>query len=162
MNRIKLYTLGVYGTTAAEFFRKLLDNRIDVFCDIRARRAVRGADYAFANAARLEAKLEELKIAYIPVKELATPPDIQKRQRKIDAEAGVGQRQREQLSPAFAAAYTKAVLESFDFDQLVQRLKELRARRVALFCVEKFPAACHRSLVAERLHALYGYSIVHL
>jgi uncharacterized protein (DUF488 family) len=159
---MKFYTLGVYGTTEAEFFRKLLGNRIGVFCDIRARRAVRGADYAFANAARLETKLEKLKIAYIPVKELATPPNIQKLQRQIDAKAGVSQRQREQLSPVFAAAYTKTVLESFDFDQLIQQLKALQARRVALFCVEKSPAACHRSLVAERLHALYGYSIVHL
>jgi hypothetical protein len=75
---MKFYTLGVYGTTEAEFFQKLLDNRIDVFCDIRARRAVRGADYAFVNAARLEAKLEKLKIAYIPVKDLATLPDIKK------------------------------------------------------------------------------------
>jgi uncharacterized protein (DUF488 family) len=79
---MKIYTLGVYGTKEAEFFRKLLDNGVDVFCDIRARRAVRGADYAFANAARLEAKLGKLKIAYLPAKELAAPPDIQKRQNK--------------------------------------------------------------------------------
>ncbi len=159
---MKFYTLGVYDTAEAEFFRKLLDNRIDVFCDIRARRAVRGAVYAFANAARLEAKLEKLKIAYMPVKELAAPPDIQKRQRQIDAKANVSQRQREQLSPVFCAAYTKAVLEPFDFIQLVQQLQDLQAERVAFFCVEKVPAACHRSLVAERLHNLYGYSIVHL
>jgi uncharacterized protein (DUF488 family) len=159
---MKVYTLGVYGTPEAEFFRKLLDNRIDVFCDIRARRAVRGAVYAFANAARLEAKLVELKIAYMPIKELATPPDIKKLQKQVDAKANVGQRQREQLSPIFAAAYTKSVLGSFDFDQLVQRLQALQAERVAMFCVEKLPAACHRSLVAKRLHALYGYSIVHL
>ena len=159
---MKFYTLGVYGTTEAEFFRKLLDNRIDIFCDIRARRAVRGAVYAFANAAQLEAKLGKLKISYMPVKELATPPDIRKLQKQIDAEANVSQRQREQLSPVFVAAYTKAVLESFDFDQLVQQLQDLRAERIAIFCVERFPAACHRSLVAERLRALYGYSIVHL
>lgn len=159
---MKIYTLGVYGTKEAEFFRKLLDHGVDVFCDIRARRAVRGAEYAFANAARLETKLGKLKIAYLPAKELAAPADIQKRQKEIDARANVSQRQRERLSPAFTAAYTKAVLEPFDFDQLLQHLKNLRARRVALFCVEKLPGACHRSLVAERLHALYGYSIVHL
>jgi uncharacterized protein (DUF488 family) len=159
---MKFYTLGVYGTTEAEFFQKLLDNRIDIFCDIRARRAVRGAGYAFVNAARLEAKLEKLKIAYIPIKELATPPEIKELQSQVDAKTGVSQRQREQLSPAFAAAYTKAVLEQFDFNQLVQQLSLLPAERVAIFCVEKFPAACHRSLVAEHLHAHYGFSIVHL
>jgi hypothetical protein len=76
--------------------------------------------------------------------------------------ASASQRQREQLSPVFAASYTKVVLESFDFNQLVQQLQDLQAERVAIFCVEKLPAACHRSLVGERLHALYGYSIVHL
>lgn len=159
---MKIYTLGVYGTKEAEFFRKLVDNGVDVFCDIRARRAVRGADYAFVNAARLEAKLGKLKIAYLQAKELAAPPDIQKRQKQIDAKANVSQRERERLSPVFTAAYTKAVLESFDFDRLVQQLRKLQAKRVALFCVERLPGACHRSLVAERLHALYGYSIVHL
>ena len=159
---MKFYTLGVYGTKEAEFFRKLVDNRIDAFCDIRARRAVRGAVYAFANAARLEAKLGKLKIAYMPVKELATPPKIRELQKQVDAKARVGQRQREELSPAFTAAYTKTVLKSFDFDRLLQQLQALQAKRVALFCVEKAPAACHRSLVAERLHALYGYSVVDL
>jgi uncharacterized protein (DUF488 family) len=160
--KMTFYTLGVYGTTEADFFRKLLDNRIDVFCDIRARRAVRGADYAFANAVRLEAKLGKLKIAYVPVKDLATPSDIKKLQNQVDAKASVSQRQRDHLSPVFTAAYTKEVLEPFDFNKLVQQLQDLQAKRVALFCVEKFPAACHRSLVAERLHALYGYSIVDL
>jgi hypothetical protein len=96
---MKFYTLGVYGTTEAEFFQNLLDNRIDIFCDIRARRAVRGAGYAFVNAARLEAKLEKLKIAYIPIKELATPPEIKELQSQVDAKTSVSQRQREQLSP---------------------------------------------------------------
>jgi uncharacterized protein (DUF488 family) len=159
---MKFYTLGVYGTGEGEFFQKILDNRIDVFCDIRARRAVRGARYAFANAARLEAKLRKLKVAYLPVKKLATPPDIRKLQEQVDTESSVSQRERQQLSPEFAAAYTKAVLELFDFRQLVHQLEGLQAERVALFCVEKLPDACHRSLVAGRLQALYGYSIAHL
>jgi uncharacterized protein (DUF488 family) len=159
---MKVFTLGVYGAHEAEFFQKLIDNRIDVFYDIRARRAVRGADYAFANAARLEARLAELKIAYLAIKDLATPPEIKKLQTQTDTEAGVAQRHREQLIPAFVSSYTSAVLDSFDFDGLVQQLRVLKAKRVALFCVEKLPSACHRSLVADRLHALYGYSIVHL
>ena len=160
--KMRFYTLGVYGTGEVKFFQKLLDNRIDVFCDIRARRAVRGTDYAFVNATRLEAKLGKLRIDYIFLKELAAPPDIRKLQNQIDAKASVSQRRREQLSPVFSAAYTNSVLESFDFDRLIRQLQDLQAERVAIFCVEKLPAACHRSLVAERLHALYGYLVVHL
>jgi hypothetical protein len=31
-----------------------------------------------------------------------------------------------------------------------------------LFCVERDPEACHRSLIAERLADEYGLSILHL
>ncbi len=46
---MKFYTIGVYGSTGNEFFQKLIDNNIDTFCDIRQRRGVRGAKYAFVN-----------------------------------------------------------------------------------------------------------------
>jgi hypothetical protein len=32
----------------------------------------------------------------------------------------------------------------------------------ALFCVERDPEACHRSLVAERLEAEHGLAVEHL
>jgi hypothetical protein len=36
------------------------------------------------------------------------------------------------------------------------------AGAAALFCVERDPEACHRSLVAERLAADHGASVTHL
>jgi hypothetical protein len=39
---MKFYTIGVYGSTEKDFFEKLIENRIDTFCDIRQRRGVRG------------------------------------------------------------------------------------------------------------------------
>ena len=54
-----IYTIGVYGLSEKEFFQKIIDNNIDTFCDIRLRRAVRGAQYAFANSQRLQKKLTE-------------------------------------------------------------------------------------------------------
>jgi len=35
---------------------------VDTFCDIRARRGVRGSEYAFANHQRLAARLAERNI----------------------------------------------------------------------------------------------------
>jgi hypothetical protein len=32
----------------------------------------------------------------------------------------------------------------------------------ALFCVERDPEACHRSLIAERMAARHGVDVVHL
>ena len=61
----EIYTIGVYGSSEKEFFQKLIDNNIDTFCDIRLRRAVRGAQYAFANSQRLQNKLSDLSITYL-------------------------------------------------------------------------------------------------
>lgn len=62
---MKIYTIGVYGSTEQEFFNKLIENRIDTFCDIRQRRGVRGSEYAFVNSNRLQNKLAELDIKYV-------------------------------------------------------------------------------------------------
>ena len=40
---IKIYTIGVYNSTESSYFRKLQENNIDLFCDIRQRRGVRGS-----------------------------------------------------------------------------------------------------------------------
>jgi len=57
---MKFYTIGVYNSTEQEYFKKLTDNNIDTFCDIRQRRGVRGSQYSFVNSNRLQAKLNEL------------------------------------------------------------------------------------------------------
>jgi hypothetical protein len=64
-------TIGVYGFDADRFFAAVLDARTDLFCDLRARRGVRGREYAFVNARRLEQRLGELGIAYRHFPELA-------------------------------------------------------------------------------------------
>ena len=42
---INVFTIGVYGSTENSFFEKLAQSRIDLFCDIRQRRGVRGSQY---------------------------------------------------------------------------------------------------------------------
>ena len=61
---LEFFTIGVYNSTEQEFFNKLTSNEIDTFCDIRQRRGVRGAKYAFVNSNRLQNKLKELNIRY--------------------------------------------------------------------------------------------------
>ena len=50
MSDLALYTMGVYGSTEASFFKKLEQNNIDTFCDIRQRRGVRGSKYRYVNS----------------------------------------------------------------------------------------------------------------
>lgn len=44
---MKIFTIGVYNSTELQFFKKLSENNIDTFCDIRQRRGGRGREYAF-------------------------------------------------------------------------------------------------------------------
>jgi len=40
---MEVYTIGVYNSTEDLFFKKLIDNKIDTFIDVRQRRGVRGS-----------------------------------------------------------------------------------------------------------------------
>jgi uncharacterized protein (DUF488 family) len=67
----KIVTIGVYGFDAESFFAALQRAGVDTLCDIRRRRGVRGSEYAFANRARLEARLAARGIRYVHRLDLA-------------------------------------------------------------------------------------------
>ena len=50
---IKIYTIGVYNSTESSYFRKLQENNIDLFCDIRQRRGIRGSQYKYVSSQQL-------------------------------------------------------------------------------------------------------------
>jgi uncharacterized protein (DUF488 family) len=150
-----IYTIGVYGSSEKEFFQKLIDNNIDTFCDIRLRRAVRGSQYAFANSQRLQRKLTELSIQYLHEMGLAPTTEIIKLQDKFDNDHKIQRRKREALTDVFKTAYKDRILSKFDIRQFIKSLEKLGAKRVVLFCVEKLPNACHRSLVTDKIKELH-------
>ncbi len=155
------YTIGVYGSAETEFFKKIIDNNIDTFCDIRQRRGVRGAKYAFVNNQRLQQRLNELDIKYGHVLELAPTTEIRELQKEADAQKGELKRDRQELGQIFRIEYKNRILKKFDFDSFIEKLENLGACRVVLFCVEEKPQACHRSIVTDKLEKL-GYKIIHL
>jgi uncharacterized protein (DUF488 family) len=156
-----LITVGVYGYTAETFLNALKSAGVDTLVDVRRRRSVRGRDYAFANSKRLQALLAAGGVRYRHALSLAPPNEIRSIQAAADESAHVARRKRISLSPAFVTAYTDTVLVRFDQDAFLALLPE-DARSVALLCVEREPTACHRSLAADYLAAIYGASIVHL
>lgn len=158
---MEFFTIGVYNSTEEVYFNKLVENRIDTFCDIRQRRGVRGSQYAFVNSNRLQARLDELGIKYGHVIELAPTSEIRDKQKEVDASQKELKRDRSRLGFVFTSMYKKNILEPFDFDQFLEQLDNVGAGRVVLFCVEEKPEACHRSIVAEKLTEL-GYKITHL
>ena len=158
---MEFFTIGVYKSTEEDFFRKLTNNNIDTFCDIRQRRGVRGSEYSFVNSNYLQQKLHELDIKYGHVLNLAPTSEIRDLQKQADLQTGEQKRDRHKLGKVFTVAYKEKILNQFDFDYFIEQLDDIGANKVVLFCVEEKAEACHRSIVAEKLEKL-GYKITHL
>jgi len=158
---MEFFTIGVYHSTGEEYFKKLTENNIDTFCDIRQRRGVRGSQYAFVNSKRLQDKLNEFGIKYRHIPALAPTPEIRESQKKADDETGELKRNRDKLGQVFIKTYKENILEKFDFKTFIDELTEIGAKKVVFFCVEEKPEACHRKLVTNQLEKS-GYKITHL
>ena len=159
---MEFYTIGVYNSTEKEFFDKLLQNRIDTFCDIRQRRGVRGAKYSFVNSNRLQRLLDDIGIKYVYLPELAPTTEIRELQKEIDNERGESKKERHVLGKVFTIEYKNKILKKFDFDSFFEKLDEVSASRIAFFCVEEFPDACHRSIVAQKIIDQYNFKVNHI
>lgn len=151
---VRVCTIGVYGASRETFFEALERARADVLIDIRRRRAVRGPRYTFANATRLIAELERRGIAYHHELGLAPTAAMLALQHEADAAAKQRYSERTNLAPEYVKRYTAQVLKRFDFAALAGELTEFRAP--VLLCIERLPAACHRSLVAPLLARALG------
>jgi uncharacterized protein (DUF488 family) len=153
-------TIGVYGWTLDDWLAALRGADVVLVVDVRQRRGVRGREYAWANAKRLEAALEEAGIGYRHELTLAPTTEIRQVQYEEDRRRGVGKRSREVASPEYVERYRREILDRADLDAFVASLAGDGAS--ALMCVEREPQLCHRSLVAERLAERYGLDVRHL
>ena len=149
-------TIGVYGFDLESFLGALSGAEVDLLLDVRQRRGVRGSEYAWANAKRLQAALEEAGVAYSHLPELAPTTELREAQYREDARLGEGKRARSHLAPEFAERYTAEILEQVDLEPIVNWIGSTRA---ALMCVERDPEACHRSLIAARLAREFGFNV---
>lgn len=155
----KVFTIGVYGLTEVDFFNRLSENGIDLFIDIRRRRAVRGSKYSFVNSNRLQKKLQELGIEYRHIIELAPSNEIRQVQKEKDRTLGILKTQRDELADEFIYLYKTQILSQYNLSEIFQ---DFSKKRLVLFCVEKAPHACHRSIVADELRKQFGIEIRHL
>ena len=156
----RIATIGVYGFALPAFLGALRSARVALLLDVRQRRGVRGSEYAWANSIRLQAALSEAGIAYEHRKELAPTTELRQLQYHEDARLGVGKRSRAVLAEEYSDRYTSEILDRVDLAPIVERMPAEAV--TALLCVERDPAACHRSLIAERLAARHGVSAAHL
>ena len=149
-------TIGVYGFDRHSFLATLRRAEVNVVLDVRQRRGVRGAQYAWANARRLQAALGEADIGYEHLPELAPTTELREAQYREDARRGEGKRSRTALAPEYVSGYTEQILDPVDLGAIVALIGNSRA---ALLCVERDAEACHRSLIAARLAEKYGFKV---
>jgi hypothetical protein len=109
----------------------------------------------------LQRRLKQMGIRYLHFQELAPNPAVRSQQEKADRAAHVPRRSRTHLTEAFVRGYCQQNLSKFNGRGFVEQLGP-EARNVVLFCVEREPEACHRSLLAERLHRDLGVKVKHL
>ncbi len=147
----RVVTIGVYGWDLGSFLEALHAADVRLLLDVRQRRGVRGREYAWANSLRLQRAMAEAGVGYQHHPELAPTTQLRHLQYAEDARMGVGKRSRVELAPAYVTRYTREILDHVDRHALAHQLPEEGS--AALFCVERDPEACHRSLIAARLAA---------
>jgi uncharacterized protein (DUF488 family) len=156
----RVCTIGVYEWDCEAFSKALHAADVRLLLDVRQRRGVRGREYSWANAGRLQSALADAKIAYSHHRELAPTTELRQLQYAVDARRGVGKRSRRELASAYRKRYTEEILNRVDLNLIVEELPPAGAG--ALFCVEADPEACHRSIIAERLEAEHAVLVTHV
>jgi uncharacterized protein (DUF488 family) len=151
-----LATIGVYGFDRESFLATLAGAKVNLVLDVRQRRGVRGSEYAWANARRLQDSLSEAGIGYSHLKELAPTTELRQAQYRADDRRGEGKRSRTALAPEYVDGYTEEILDRVDLAPIV---KWIGGSKAALLCVERDPEACHRSLIAARLRRDWDFSV---
>jgi hypothetical protein len=107
---------------------------------------VRGPQYAWANARRLQAPLADAHIGYEHRPELAPTTELRHLQYWADARQDVGKRSRVRLSPEYIRGYTQEILDRAPLEALVERLPVHGI--AALLCVE---ATAQITIASSRL-----------
>jgi uncharacterized protein (DUF488 family) len=155
----RLLTIGVYGWTLEAWLAALRSESVRTVIDVRQRRGVRGPEYAWANAVRLQAAVADQGLHYIHRRDLAPTTELRHLQYAEDARQGVGKRSRTELAQAYVEGYTHEILDHADLRPVFEALE---AGTAALFCVERDPEACHRSLIAARIAEFDNVPVGHL
>jgi uncharacterized protein (DUF488 family) len=153
-------TVGVYQSSLHDFLDTLTRHRCAMVVDVRQRRGVRGREYAWANSLRLQAALKEAGIQYRHVPELAPTTELRQLQYREDERLRVVKRSRIELAEEYRRRYLHEVLDQVDPGAFLESLPDDATS--ALLCVEGDARACHRSLIAGRLEAEYGVTVVNL
>jgi len=81
----------------------------------------------------LSKKLKELNIHYEHILALAPTNEMREIQKSTDKKRGVLKRERKFLSNEFRENFKEEILDKFDFNNLIECLKEIGAKNIVFF-----------------------------
>ena len=128
----RIYSVGYEGLTLAGLVERLAQSKVTALVDVRLTPASRRPGF---SKSALAAALDAAGIDYIHEPDLGNPPDNRESFRSGDGEAGKA-RMRARMNNGSGPALRR----------LVDRARE---GRVAVLCLERSPARCHRQVVTE-------------
>jgi uncharacterized protein (DUF488 family) len=142
-----LFTIGYEKAALRDVLQTLKQAEIELLVDTRAVAASRRAGF---SKRQLAAGLAEAGIAYLHLQKLGTPAEGREAARAGDMKT---------LWRIYAK-HIKIPDARAALDELEALLRS--GRRVCLLCYERDPDECHRSKIAELMHARTGQKIENL
>lgn len=128
----RIYSIGYEGLTPEGLLERLTGALISTVVDVRLNPVSRKPGF---SRRRLEAALAEAGIEYVHEKDLGNPVDNRASFKEGDASIG-----RERM---------RAILDNGASDALERVIDRATRERVALLCVEREHARCHRAVITE-------------
>jgi uncharacterized protein (DUF488 family) len=135
--RGRIYSVGYEGFTQRGFIEAMSQSKVDIVVDVRLNAMSRKAGFSKRG---LHDALEEAGVAYIHEPKLGNPPDNRDSFRTGDGKSG-----RRRIEKMLANGSGEAL----------QRVVDLaRSKSIALLCVERDPARCHRAVIIDAICVL--------
>jgi uncharacterized protein (DUF488 family) len=146
MTARRLSTIGYEGKTVDEFLAELVEGQVELVIDVRAVAASRRPGF---SKTAMAAALKERGIGYLHLRSLGTP------------KAGREAARKGRIAEMHAIFETQLDTPEAEL-AMEQADAAAREQHAALLCFEADAGGCHRAVVAERLAARSGYSVVDL
>jgi uncharacterized protein (DUF488 family) len=144
---MKLATIGYEGALPDAVFAELENAKVGVLVDVRAVTSSRRPGF---SKNQLAAELAQHGIGYVHLRGLGTPKEgrnAARAARPLDMRRIFG-------------AHMKTPEAKHDYEALLALARG--RKKLCLLCYEHDPAFCHRTILAERVHAELGTTVQHL
>jgi uncharacterized protein (DUF488 family) len=142
----KIYTIGYEGAAVEDLIATLKQAQVSRVLDVREQPYSQRPEF---SSGAIEAALAGYGILYTHIRELGNPPAGREAAR-------IGH------AAAFREIFATHLASKGGQAGLARALALAAAEPVCLFCLEKAPNRCHRSMVTAKMHEASGQEIVHL